>query len=52
MGHYVEVTDQQGTRGYPYRAVCVCGWQSWSYMTRWAATLMGEDHSAASLDAL
>ena len=43
--HFVEVSDDQGTNGYPFRAVCICGWRSWSYASRYAATLMGQDHT-------
>lgn len=42
--HYVEVTDDQGTNGYPYRAVCICGWRSVSYCADHAARDMGHHH--------
>ena len=43
--HNPDVVTGQGTNGYPYRAVCTCGWRSWSYASRYAATLMGQDHA-------
>lgn len=42
--HYVEVTDDQGTNGYPFRAVCICGWRSVSYCADHAARDMGHHH--------
>lgn len=36
-----------GGHGYPYRAVCPCGWQSTTYAAAHAAHTMGEAHITA-----
>lgn len=36
-----------GGHGYPYRAVCPCGWQSTTYAAAHAAHTMGEEHVTA-----
>lgn len=36
-----------GGHGYPYRAMCPCGWQSTTYAAAHAAHTMGEDHVTA-----
>ena len=36
-----------GGHGYPYRAVCPCGWKSTTYAAAHAAHTMGEHHVTA-----
>ena len=33
-----------GGHGYPYRAHCSCGWQSWGYVAAHAAHDMADAH--------
>ena len=41
--HTYTITDD-GRHGYPYRAQCVCGWQSNTYAAEHAAQAMADDH--------
>lgn len=42
--HVAMVNWHGDNHGYPYRATCVCGWQSRPYVSREAARAMGDDH--------
>ena len=43
LAHRVGVIADHGAR-YPWRAVCVCRWQSWGYAAEHAAVTMAADH--------
>jgi hypothetical protein len=48
--HAVTVGATAGlNHGYPYRAVCSCGWRSNTYAAEHAAQTMGDDHLDAEL---
>jgi hypothetical protein len=40
----IRVTTARNNHGYPWTAVCPCGWQSRGYVSRHAAELMSADH--------
>ena len=44
MMHTITVTTVANNHGYPYRAVCECGWQSPTYCASHAAETMGAAH--------
>lgn len=46
--HSAEVVAIGLNHGYPFRAVCPCGWQSRGYAAEHAAQVMADDHNAAT----
>lgn len=46
---HVFAVSTGGRHGYPFRAVCSCGWQSKTYQTEFACQMMGEAHLEGKL---
>jgi hypothetical protein len=44
--HVADVVRVYDNHGYPFRAACVCGWQSNTYAAVHAAKIMADDHVA------
>ena len=44
--HSTRVTTSRNDHGYPYNAVCSCGYTSWGYVRAHAAIQMAEHHLA------
>jgi hypothetical protein len=44
--HEISVVLVTNNHGYPFRAVCSCGWQSNTYAADHAARYIGDDHVA------
>jgi hypothetical protein len=42
--HVVHVAKARNDHGYPYTAVCACGYTSWGYVRAHAAEIMAEHH--------
>lgn len=46
--HAIKVVFDRSRGGYPYRAVCPCGWMSRGYVAAHAAQTMADDHRAGA----
>lgn len=42
--HVTRVTTSRNDHGYPFNAVCSCGYTSWGYVRAHAAQTMAEHH--------
>ena len=42
--HVTRVTTSRNDHGYPFNAVCSCGYTSWGYVRAHAAEIMADDH--------
>lgn len=45
--HVADVVRVYNHHGYPFRAACVCGWESNTYAAVHAAQIMADDHVAS-----